>query len=77
VNTYREKESPEALQCIQKYDMLKNPPVRMELIKRAFAMTVNLDSFLQFLRYLIESDATWKESIEEKSIPIATQMIKM
>lgn len=57
--------------------MLKNPPVRMELIKRAYAVTANLDSFLQFLRYLIESDATWKESIEEKSIPIATQMIKM
>ena len=57
--------------------MLKNPPVRTELIKRAYAVTKHLDCFLQFVKYLIESDASWKESIEEKSIPIATQMLKM
>lgn len=57
--------------------MLKNPPVRMELVKRAYSVTSNLDSFLNFLKFLLDSDSSWKESIEEKSIPIATQMMKM
>ena len=42
VKLYRDKESSEALQCIQKHDMLKNAPVRTELIKRAYAVTVHL-----------------------------------
>ncbi len=40
-------------------------------------MTANLDSFLQFVKFLIDLDPTWKEAIEEKSIPIVTQMLKM
>jgi hypothetical protein len=39
---YRERESEEAYKCILKYDMLKNPQVRTELIKRAYAVTINL-----------------------------------
>jgi hypothetical protein len=57
--------------------MLKNSPVRTELVKRAYAVTSHLDSFLQFVRFLLNCDASWKESIEEKSLPIATQMLKM
>lgn len=64
VKLYREKESEEALKCIQKYEILKNAPVRGELIKRAFGVTHHLDNFLQFLKYLIDSDHSWKESIE-------------
>jgi 3-isopropylmalate dehydratase small subunit len=74
---YKEKESEEAYKCIQKYDMLKNPQVRAELIKRAYAVTMNLENFLEYLRFLLSVDESWKESIEEKSINIATQMIKM
>ena len=39
---YREKESAEAVKCIQKYDMLKNAQVRTELVKRAYSVTSHL-----------------------------------
>ena len=64
VSLYRERESAEALQCIQKYDMLKNAPVRSELVKRAYSVTKSMDSFLRFIRFLIDSDPSWKESVE-------------
>lgn len=40
--------------------MLKNVAVRGELIKRAYAVTNNLDNFLHFCKFLIDSDPTWK-----------------
>jgi len=39
---YKNNESVDALKCIQKYDMLKNPQVRTELVKRAYSVTNNL-----------------------------------
>ena len=42
LSLYREQESPEAMKCIQKYDMLKNPQIRTELVKRVYSMTNKL-----------------------------------
>lgn len=44
--------------------MLKNPQVRTELVKRAYSVTNNLANFLEFAKFLIASDPSWKESIE-------------
>ena len=43
---YKDQESPEALKCIQKYDMLKNPQVRTELVKRAYSVTSKMENLL-------------------------------
>jgi hypothetical protein len=63
VALYKANESIEALKCIQKYDMLKNPHVRVELIKQAYSVTSNIENFIEFLKFLIATDASWKESI--------------
>lgn len=57
--------------------MLKNPQVRADFIKRTYAVTYNLENLIEYLKFLMDADESWKESIEEKSIPIASQMIKM
>lgn len=57
--------------------MVRKPDVRAQMLKRAYVETKKLDNFLQFLKFLLESDPSWKESIEEKSIPVAAQMLKM
>ncbi len=57
--------------------MLKNPQVRSDFIKRTYAVTHSLENLLEYLKFLLSVEESWKESIEEKSIPIATQMIKM
>lgn len=57
--------------------MLKNPQVRADFIKRTYAVTHNLENLIEYLKFLLDVEASWKESIEEKSIPIASQMIKM
>lgn len=57
---YKEQESSEALKCIQKYDMLKNPQVRTELVKRAYSVTNNLSNFIEFAKFLLASDPSWK-----------------
>jgi hypothetical protein len=77
VKLYRERESEEAVKHIQKYDMLKNPQVRIDFIKRTYAVTNNLENLLDYLRFLLAADDSWKESIEEKSLPIAAQVLKM
>jgi hypothetical protein len=40
--------------------MLKNAQVRIELIKRVYALTNGLENFLEFLKFLINLDPTWK-----------------
>ena len=65
------------MKCIQKYDMLKNPQVRTELVKRAYSVTNRMENLIEFLKFLLALDESWKESIEEKSLGIASQMIKM
>ena len=65
------------MRCIQKYDMLKNPQVRTELVKRAYSVTNRMENLIEFLKFLLALDESWKESIEEKSLGIASQMIKM
>jgi hypothetical protein len=76
-NLYRKSESEEACKHIQKYDMLKNPQVRADFIKRTYTVTHNLENLIEYLKFLLDVEDGWKESIEEKSIPIASQMIKM
>lgn len=74
---FRERESEEAVKHIQKYDMLKNPQVRIDFIKRAYAVTNNLENLVEYLKFLLALDESWKESIEEKSLAIAAQVLKM
>ena len=57
--------------------MLKNPQVRTELVKRAYSVTNRMENLIEFLKFLLALDESWKESIEEKSLGIASQMIKM
>lgn len=51
--------------------------VAVELLKRVYSAIKDLTNFIQFLRYLIGSDDRYKNVLEQKSLAIVSQMIKM
>jgi hypothetical protein len=55
----------------------QNMQVGVELVKRVYSIIKDLGNFLQFIRYLFGFDERYKTVLEEKSIAIVSQMIKM
>lgn len=51
--------------------------VAVELVKRVYSVIKDITNFVQFLKYLLTNDERYKEVLEEKSIAIVSQMIKM
>ena len=55
----------------------KSTAQAVELIRRIYSTIKDLSNFLQLLRYLFTVDDRYKEVVEEKSIGIVGQMIRM
>ena len=55
----------------------QNMQVGVELLKRVYSIIIDLGNFIQFLRYLFGFDERYRTVLEQKSIAIVSQMIKM
>jgi hypothetical protein len=74
---FKNKE-PESLAFLEKFDLIKQKlDLAAQLLMRIFSVIKDLSNFLQLLRYLLSADERYKDVIEEKSIAIVGQMIKM
>ena len=51
--------------------------VGVELTKRVYSSIHDLSNFVQFIRHLMTQDSRYKDVLEEKSLAIVSQMIKM
>jgi hypothetical protein len=66
------------LKYLEKFDIVKQSiSLGVELIRRIYGTIKDLGNFLQLLRYLLTIDERYKDVIEEKSIAIVAQMIRM
>lgn len=60
-----------------KFDFIKNKQIAVELVKRVYSAVRDFTVFIQFMRYLFGADEQYKEVLEEKALPIVSQMVKM